>query len=66
MEDNHYQHTYQQPRQLENETTILPRDFIIIDCTYETLNRKRPTLGGYSTRQVINNHQIIEFEQQIT
>ncbi|XP_055310996.1 MOXD1 homolog 1 [Sitodiplosis mosellana] len=51
IEDDTYDFNYQQVRQLENETTILPGDYLITDCAYETLNRKRPTFGGYSTKQ---------------
>lgn len=51
VEDDNYDFNYQQVRQLENETNILPGDYIITDCAYETLGRKRPTFGGYSTKQ---------------
>jgi Copper type II ascorbate-dependent monooxygenase, C-terminal domain len=53
VEDENYDYNFQQIRQLENETTILPGDYLITDCAYETVGRKRPTLGGYSTRQEI-------------
>ncbi|XP_059608084.1 MOXD1 homolog 1 [Phlebotomus argentipes] len=51
IEDDNYDFTYQQVRQFANETTILPGDYLITDCAYETIGRKRPTLGGYSTKQ---------------
>lgn len=51
VEDDNYDHNYQQVRQLENETTVLIGDYLITDCAFETLGRKRPTLGGYSTKQ---------------
>ena len=35
IEDDNYDFNYQQVRQLENETTILPGDYIITDCAYE-------------------------------
>lgn len=51
VEDDNYDYNFQQVRQLENETLVLPGDHIITDCAYETLKRRRPTLGGYTTRQ---------------
>ncbi|XP_055379541.1 MOXD1 homolog 1 [Condylostylus longicornis] len=53
IEDDNYDYNYQQVRQLENETTILPGDYIITDCAYETIERKRPTFGGFSMKQEI-------------
>ncbi|XP_050299023.1 MOXD1 homolog 1 [Anthonomus grandis grandis] len=50
-EDNHYDFNYQQSRALSQDTTILPGDGLITECTYSTLGRTRPTLGGYSTRE---------------
>lgn len=35
VEDDTYDFNYQQVRQLENETTILPGDYLITDCAYE-------------------------------
>lgn len=51
IEDDNYDYKFQQVRQLENETIVLPGDYIITDCAYETTKRKRPTFGGYSTKQ---------------
>lgn len=51
VEDDNYDYDFQQVRQLENETSILPGDYMITDCAYETTGRRRPTLGGYSTKQ---------------
>uniref|UniRef100_A0A453Z062 DOMON domain-containing protein n=1 Tax=Anopheles gambiae TaxID=7165 RepID=A0A453Z062_ANOGA len=51
VEDDNYNHNFQQVRQLENETSVLPGDYLITDCAYETVGRRRPTLGGYSTKQ---------------
>ncbi|XP_030383547.1 MOXD1 homolog 1 [Scaptodrosophila lebanonensis] len=51
IEDENFDYNYQQVRQLANETVVLPGDYIITDCAYETTNRKRPTFGGYSTKQ---------------
>jgi hypothetical protein len=38
VEDENYDHNFQQIRQLENETTILPGDYLITDCAYEVRN----------------------------
>lgn len=35
IEDDNYDYNYQQVRQLENETVVLPGDYIITDCAYE-------------------------------
>lgn len=35
VEDDTYDYNYQQVRQLENETTVLPGDYLITDCAYE-------------------------------
>lgn len=35
VEDDNYDYNYQQVRQLENETNILPGDYLITDCAYE-------------------------------
>lgn len=39
VEDDNYDFNYQQVRQLENETTILPGDYLITDCAYEVRMR---------------------------
>ncbi|XP_074030668.1 MOXD1 homolog 1 isoform X1 [Leptinotarsa decemlineata] len=49
-EDNHYDFNYQQSRRLSQDTLILPGDGLITECTYSTLGRDKPTLGGYSTK----------------
>ncbi|BFG03078.1 MOXD1 homolog 1 [Drosophila madeirensis] len=51
IEDDNFDYRYQQFHQLANETVVLPGDYIITDCAYETIERKRPTFGGYSTKQ---------------
>lgn len=38
VEDDNYSHNFQEIYQLANETTILPGDYIITDCTYEVNN----------------------------
>ncbi|KAH1015716.1 hypothetical protein HUJ04_007058 [Dendroctonus ponderosae] len=50
-QDERYDFNYQQSRALSQDTTILPGDGLITECTYSTLNRNKPTLGGYSTRE---------------
>lgn len=50
-QDNHYDFNYQQSRTLSQDTIILPGDGLITECTYSTLDRDRPTLGGYSTTE---------------
>lgn len=35
VEDDNYDFNYQQVRQLENETSVLPGDYLITDCAYE-------------------------------
>lgn len=50
-EDNHYDFNYQQSRRLPQEISILPTDSLITECTYSTMGRKKPTLGGYSTSE---------------
>lgn len=37
IEDDTYDYNYQQVRQLENETTVLPGDYLITDCAYEVI-----------------------------
>ncbi|XP_028151667.2 MOXD1 homolog 1 [Diabrotica virgifera virgifera] len=49
-EDNRYDFNYQQSRSLSQDIPILPGDGLITECTYSTLNRSKPTLGGYSTQ----------------
>lgn len=51
IEDDYYDYRYQQFHQLANETTVLPGDYIITDCAYDTSHRKQTTFGGYSTKQ---------------
>ncbi|KAH8260736.1 hypothetical protein KR038_008774 [Drosophila bunnanda] len=51
IEDDNYDYSYQHVHQLANETVVLPGDYLITDCAYETKLRKRPTFGGYSTKE---------------
>ncbi|KAI5712495.1 hypothetical protein M8J75_008771 [Diaphorina citri] len=51
VQDDQYDFNYQQVRRLPSEVTIYPGDQLITECTYQTLNRPQPTMGGYSTKQ---------------
>lgn len=51
MQDDHYDYNYQQSRTLSHEVNILPGDGLVTECIYSTKTRKKPTLGGYSTRE---------------
>ncbi|RZC38667.1 MOXD1 -like 1 [Asbolus verrucosus] len=50
-QDDHYDFNYQQSRALSQDTIILPGDGLVTECTYSTLTRNKPTLGGYSTKE---------------
>lgn len=50
-QDDHYDFNYQQSRALSQDVIILPGDALVTECTYSTLNRNKPTLGGYSTKE---------------
>ncbi|KAH8234531.1 hypothetical protein KR032_008225 [Drosophila birchii] len=51
IEDDNYDYSYQHVHYLANETVVLPGDYLITDCAYETKQRKRPTFGGYSKQK---------------
>lgn len=51
LEDNHYDFNFQASRQPEHIAHVLPGDELLMDCTYETTNRNKPTFGGLSTRE---------------
>lgn len=51
FQDDHYDFNYQQSRSLTHEIKVLPGDSLITECTYSTLERKKPTLGGYATSE---------------
>lgn len=40
VEDDTYDYNFQQVRQLENETNVLPGDYLITDCAYEVWTNK--------------------------
>ncbi|XP_043674782.1 MOXD1 homolog 1 [Vespula pensylvanica] len=51
VQDNHFDFDYQQSHTLEKEVKILPGDELVAECVYRTLDRTRPTLGGYAASQ---------------
>lgn len=53
VEDNYYSHNYQEVRQLTNETKVLPGDYLILECAYNTQNTGKVTLAGYSLDEEI-------------
>nr|XP_012142347.1 PREDICTED: tyramine beta-hydroxylase [Megachile rotundata] len=46
--DNHYSTHFQEIRLLPKPVTILPGDSLITTCTYNTMDRKNITLGGFA------------------
>ncbi|KAL6261864.1 hypothetical protein P5V15_006950 [Pogonomyrmex californicus] len=51
VQDNHFDFDYQQSHTLEKEVNVLPGDELVAECVYGTLDRTRPTLGGYAASQ---------------
>ncbi|KAL0108119.1 hypothetical protein PUN28_015016 [Cardiocondyla obscurior] len=51
VQDNHFDFDYQQSHTLEKEVKVLPGDELIAECVYRTLDRTKPTLGGYAASQ---------------
>ncbi|XP_070166863.1 MOXD1 homolog 1-like [Polyergus mexicanus] len=51
VQDNHFDFNYQQSHTLEKEVKVLPGDELVTECVYGTLNRTKPTLGGYAATQ---------------
>ncbi|XP_076182197.1 MOXD1 homolog 1-like [Ptiloglossa arizonensis] len=51
VQDNHFDFEYQQSHTLEKEVKILPGDELVAECVYGTLDRTKPTLGGYAASQ---------------
>jgi len=51
VQDNHYDFDYQQSYTLEKEVKVLPGDELAAECIYGTLDRKKPTCGGYAVTQ---------------
>ncbi|XP_046409387.1 MOXD1 homolog 1 [Neodiprion fabricii] len=51
VQDNHFDFNYQQSHTLENEVKVLPGDELVAECVYGTLDRARPTMGGYAATQ---------------
>lgn len=51
VQDNHFDFNYQQSHTLEKEVKVLPGDELVTECIYGTLDRTKPTLGGYAASQ---------------
>lgn len=51
VQDNHFDFDYQQSHTLEKEVKVLPGDELVAECIYGTLDRTKPTLGGYAATQ---------------
>lgn len=51
VQDNHFDFDYQQSHTLEKEVKVLPGDELVAECIYRTLDRTKPTLGGYAASQ---------------
>lgn len=51
VQDNHFDFEYQQSHTLEKEVKVLPGDELVAECVYGTLDRTKPTLGGYAASQ---------------
>lgn len=47
--DENYNFEYQEAYNLGNIKTIKPGDNILVECTYDTVNRTKPTWGGLAT-----------------
>lgn len=45
VEDDNYDHNYQQVRQLENETTVLTGDYLITDCAFQVKLKSKISSG---------------------
>uniref|UniRef100_A0A6P4EPV5 MOXD1 homolog 1 n=1 Tax=Drosophila rhopaloa TaxID=1041015 RepID=A0A6P4EPV5_DRORH len=48
--DENYNYKHHYIHEFANETVVLPGDYLITDCSYDTKHRKRPTFGGYSMK----------------
>ncbi|XP_017885001.1 MOXD1 homolog 1-like [Ceratina calcarata] len=51
VQDNHFDFEYQQSHTLGKEVKVLPGDELVAECVYGTLDRTKPTLGGYAASQ---------------
>lgn len=49
MEDNNYDFNFQSSRIPKSEFEVLPGDELLLECDYETSDRKDPTFGGKLT-----------------
>jgi hypothetical protein len=53
VEDNFHNYNFQEVRQLGTEIKVLPNDYLIAECTYDTQNRHFATFGGYSAKEEV-------------
>ncbi|XP_011861673.1 PREDICTED: MOXD1 homolog 1 [Vollenhovia emeryi] len=51
VQDNHFDFNYQQSYTLKKEVKLLPGDELVTECVYRTLDRSKPTVGGYMASQ---------------
>lgn len=51
VQDNHFDFDYQQSHAIQKEVNVLPGDELVAECVYSTLNRTKPTLGGYAASE---------------
>lgn len=51
VQDDHFDFEYQQSHTLGKEVKVLPGDELVAECVYGTLDRTKPTLGGYAASQ---------------
>ncbi|XP_063401020.1 DBH-like monooxygenase protein 1 [Mytilus trossulus] len=50
-EDDHYDFNYQDIRVLKEEREVKRGDSFIVECTYDSSRRNKPTIGGLSTQE---------------
>ncbi|XP_012220915.1 MOXD1 homolog 1 [Linepithema humile] len=51
VQDNHFDFNYQLSHVLQKEVNVLPGDELVTECVYGTLNRTKPTLGGWAASE---------------
>jgi len=55
LRDDNYDFNYQQDRMMENPRRILPGDHLIVECTYNSLQRNKTSYGGIGTYEEMCN-----------
>ncbi|KAF0292060.1 DBH-like monooxygenase protein 1 [Amphibalanus amphitrite] len=48
--DRFYDFNYQQSRRVDQSVRVLPGDTLLVECDYETKDRDKVTMGGFSTK----------------